>query len=230
MARIKINTTKFEILQVATRMFLEKGFSSTSVKAICDEIGISTGNLTFYYPTKEDILAVLVENLCKFQEKLLNNVAEEGDDSIWGLCIEFATMSVVSYESEIIRDFFVSAYSHPRCLDVIRKNDAARAKTIFREYCPNWDDHQFTEAEILVSGIEYATFVTEETPVSMDMRIEGALNSILSIYNVPESIRKKNIDKILSINYHEIGQNVLSGFMDYMMKINQSVFEELLNK
>ncbi len=230
MARVRVNTTKIEILQVATRMFLEKGFSSTSVKAICDELGISTGNLTFYFPTKEDILAVLVGNLCKFQQKLVDDAVDEGDTSLWALCLEFATMAVVSFESEIIRDFFVSAYSMPSSLEVIRNNDAKRAKTIFGKYCPDWDDHHYAEAEILVSGIEYATLVTEKTPVSMDMRIEGALNSILTIYNVPESVRKEHIDKILATDYHKVGQRVLKGFKDYMIKINEQAFEELLNK
>ena len=230
MARMKINTTKMEILQVATRMFLEKGYSSTSIKAICDELQISTGNFTFYFPTKEDVLAVLVENLCNFQQKLVDEVVEEGEDSLWGLCLEFATMAIVSYESEIIRDFFVSAYSHPRSLEIIRNNDAKRAKTIFAKYCPDWEDNHFAEAEILVSGIEYATLVTEKTTVSMDMRIEGALNSILTIYNVPEETRRENIDKILSNNYYEIGKQVLKEFKDYMLKINENAFKELLNK
>ena len=52
MARMKTNSTKTEIVRVATRMFLEKGFTNTSVKMISDELGISTGNLTFHFPSK----------------------------------------------------------------------------------------------------------------------------------------------------------------------------------
>ena len=35
-----INATKIEIIKVALKMFLEKGYSKTSAKAICDELKI----------------------------------------------------------------------------------------------------------------------------------------------------------------------------------------------
>ena len=66
----KLNTTKKEIVQIATRLFLEKGFSDTSVKLISDTLGISTGNLTFHYPTKEHLLSVRVKMLCDFQSRM----------------------------------------------------------------------------------------------------------------------------------------------------------------
>lgn len=46
MARIKINTTKMEIVKTATKMFLKKGVSATSAKTICEKLDIGTGNLT----------------------------------------------------------------------------------------------------------------------------------------------------------------------------------------
>ena len=67
MARKKVNNAiKMAMVRVANRMFLERGFSNTSVKAIAQELGISTGHITFYYPTKEHLLAILVEKLCDF--------------------------------------------------------------------------------------------------------------------------------------------------------------------
>ena len=62
MARInKRALTKLEIVQVASRQFLEKGYSATTVSAISKELGISPGNLTFHFPTKEHLLAELVD-------------------------------------------------------------------------------------------------------------------------------------------------------------------------
>ena len=44
------NNTKLEILQCATELFLEKGYTSAYVTAIANKLDISTGNLTFHYP------------------------------------------------------------------------------------------------------------------------------------------------------------------------------------
>ena len=65
----KTMLTKLEIIRVATRKFLEQGYSNTSIKAICDELEKSTGNLTFHFPTKEHLLAELTQMLCHFQQK-----------------------------------------------------------------------------------------------------------------------------------------------------------------
>ena len=77
MARRHINTTKYEIIRTGTRLFLEKGYSATTPKLICDELDISTGNLTYYFPTKEHLLAVLADMLCKFQGKMLQSMVQE---------------------------------------------------------------------------------------------------------------------------------------------------------
>lgn len=74
MARRRVNATKHEIVRVASKLFLETGYSATSPKLVCEE------------------------------------------------------------------------------LDIIRKNDAERSKEVFKD----WTDENFAEAEVLVSGIEYA--------------------------------------------------------------------------
>ena len=93
MARRTADTTRKEIIQVATQKFLELGYSNTSAKTISEEVGISTGNLTFHYPTKEHLLAKLTEMLCDFQWKMMDVVADEGETSLFAVCIELAAMA-----------------------------------------------------------------------------------------------------------------------------------------
>ena len=230
MARKRANTTKLEIIQVACRMFLEKGVSATSVKAISDELGISTGNLTFYFPAKEHTLAVLVELLCDFQWAVMEREANEGVSSIMAICLELTAMAAMCEEDEIAKDFYISAYSSPLCLDIIRKNDTARAKKVFSAYCPDWSDEQFAEAEVLVSGIEYATLITAGDPVSLETRIAGALNTILSVYNVPQETRRMKIEKVLALDYRSIGKRLLGDFKAFVEETNEQAFEALLKK
>jgi len=229
-ARRRVNTTKYEIIQTATRLFLEKGYSATTPKLICDELDISTGNLTYYFPTKEHLLAVLVEKLCSFQGQTLQNmVQEEGTTSLLAVCLELATMAAMSEQSEVAKDLFLSAYSSPMCLEIIRKNDAQRAKYIYSEFCPDWSDQQYAEAEILVSGIEYATLMTTHDPVSLADRITGALNNIMMIFNVPEQTRKLNIRKVLALDYRTLGKSVLDQFRQFVDQSNEQTFDMLLS-
>ena len=229
MAKIKkAKLTKLEIIQVATRMFLKKGYSSTTVKAIADELDISTGNLTFHYPTKEHMLAELTNMLCGFQWQMMKTESDEGISSLLALCLELTTMAAICRDNEIAKDFFVSSYQSQLCLDIIHFNDTARAKNVFAEYCGDWSEMQFAEAEILVAGIEYATLMAADNEVPLDIRIAGALNQIMSIYNVPEKTRKIKIRKALATDYISLGLRVIQGFIDYVEKANEQAYEELM--
>ena len=230
MVKRKINTTKLEIIQLASTKFIENGYSNTSIRSICSELGIGLGHMTFYFPSKEHLLAVLVDMLCDFQWKLMKKEAEDGISLLLAVCLELMVMTSAAEENEIAKDFFISSYTSPMTLEIIRKNDTERAKIVFAEYCQGWTDEQFTQAEALVSGIEYATFMTTDTSSPLDVRISGALNTILSIYNVPEEIRKRKIEKVLAMDYRKIGGGIFDEFKEYIQQVNEQTFEELLAK
>lgn len=217
---VKKEKTKDKILRVSTRMFLENGYTATTVKMICDELKISKGNFTFYFPSKEDVLAVLTNILCDYQRKLIEFEAGEGMSSLLSICLELMSMAAACEEEKVAKDFFVSTYQSPKCLEIIQKNDVERAKEVFAAYCSNWTDEQFLEAEILVSGIEYSTLNAINDSVQLETRIAGALNAIMTIYNVPEEIRKIKIDKVLAMDYRSIGKRIFKEFKEYVEKAN----------
>ncbi len=224
---MRINTTKLEIIRTASHMILENGYSATSVRSICSKLDIGLGHMSFYFPTKEHLLAELTVMLCNFQWKLMKEEADDGVSLLLALCLELMSMASAAEENEIARDLFISSYTSPLTLEIIRKNDAARAKTVFAEYCRDWSDEQFTEAEALVSGIEYATLMTTKTSSSLDVRISGALDTIMLIYNVPPEIRQKKIKKVLSMDYKKIGGRIFKEFKQYINDVNEQAFEEL---
>ncbi len=231
MARInKSQLTRLEIIQVATRKILENGYTETSLKAISDELGMSTGNLTFYFPSKEHLLAVLIEMLCDYQWKLIEQEASEGLSSVMAICLELIATAAMCEDSAAAKDGFISAYSSPVCLEIIRRNDQERAKKVFKPYCSDWTDEQFAGAETLVSGIEYATLMTTGDSAPLETRIIGALKVILGIYNIPEEMQKTKIQKVLTMDYHEIGRRVLDGFQAYVTQNNEQALLALLRK
>ena len=216
----KKEKTKDKIIRVSTRMFLEYGYSATTVQMVSSELGISKGNFTFYFHSKDDILSVLVEMLCEFQRKLMEYESGEGLSSLLSICLELMTMAAACEESEVAKDFLISSYQSPKCLEIIHNNDTARAKEVFAQYCPDWTDEQFREAEILVAGIEHATLNAIDKTVPLETRISGALNTIMTIYNVPEEIRRIKIEKVLAMDYRSIGKRIFNEFKEYVEKEN----------
>ena len=222
MARKKTdNETKLGIVRVAAGMFLERGYSNTSVRAIANDLNISSGNVTFYFPTKEHLLAVMTELLCDFQWCMMQKELDEGRTSLMAICLELVSMAAICQENETAKDLYLAAYTNPLSLEIIRRNDARRAKEVFGEYCTNWTDEQFREAEVLVSGIEYATLMTTDYTVPLEVRIVGALNQIMVLYNVPQEVRDVKIRKVLAVDYGSIGRRIFTEFTEYIDQINK---------
>jgi len=225
-----VNATKLEIIKVALRMFLEKGYTKTSAKSICDELNISTGNLTFHFPTKEHLLSVLVELLCDFQWQIMEKETNEGKTSLMALCLEFTSIAAICEMDSLERDFYIAAYTHPMTLDIIRRNDAIKTKKVFSKYCKDWNEINYIEAETLVSGIEYATMKTTASSAPLDVRIAGALRAIMMIYNVPEEKYKEKIKKVLDMDYRGFSKNILQNFKKYIECIDEEIIENILIK
>jgi len=222
--------TRLQIIQLAARLFLEEGYSNTSFSKIAKILDISTGNITFYFKSKEHLLAVLAEELFVFQEKLLEQAANEGKTSMLAYCLEIATIASACSEDEAARDIFIAAYSSEMILGLIRENDKEKTKKIFGQYRPEWTDEQWTAAENIVSGIEYATLMTSEEKTSLPLKIESAISSILAIYGVPEEMRKIKISKIFALDYRALGKRVLGEFKDHINTVNEQNLKQAIRE
>ena len=103
-----------------------------------------------------------------------------------------------------------------------------RAKKIFSPYRPDWTDEQFAEAEILVSGIEYATFMSVGDGVSLERRISGAIEQVLDIYGIPGEKRQKKVERVLGIDYRGVARHMLDEFKCYVNDANEQDLIDLL--
>ena len=100
------------IIQIASKLYLEKGFAETSNEEICEILSISPVNLTFHYPQREHVITDFVKELCDFQWRMIDVLEHEDKSPLLALCIEFATNAAIAEESDDMRDIFISAYTH----------------------------------------------------------------------------------------------------------------------
>ena len=226
----RVELTRKEIIRVAANFFLKDGYTKTTFRVMSQALNMSTGNMTFHFPTKEHMLAELVDMLCEYQWKMMEEEAKDSINSVMAICLELLTMASACEQDEVIKDFFLAAYTSPLTMEIIRKNDKERAKKVFGEFCPDWTDERFSEAETLVSGIEYATLMTTSTSAPLELRISGALELILTVYNVPEDVRKKKIAKALATDYRPLSQRVMKEFRAYVDNETEQALFKLLQR
>ena len=213
--------TRLEIIRLAAHLFIEEGYTETTFARIARELDLSTGNITFYFPNKEHLLAVLARELFDYQAWLMEKETKEGASSLLSYCLELTSIAAACEADEVAKDFFSSSYKSAMILDLIRENDTEKTKRVFSEFNPDWTDEEWKATENIVSGIEYATVMTSEENTPLDKQIEKALDSILMLYGVPRELRRQKITKVLAMDYREIGKNILNGFKEYIDKVNE---------
>lgn len=214
------------IVREAARMFVEEGYSKSSVNRLSKVLNLSPGHITFYFPTKEHLLAVLVDAMFDYQRITMAREVQEGKSSMLAYCLELTAMTAACEESEIARDFYASSYASPLTLARIRANDAEKTRGIFVSFHPDWTEEQWIATQNIVSGIEYATIMTRESETPLEIQIEKTLDTILYLFGVPEEIRKGKIKKVLGMDYRSLGHSLLLGFPEYVAKVSKEGLNE----
>lgn len=68
---------KNEIMDVAWRLFIEKGFENTAVSDIVKTVGVAQGTFYYYFKTKEEVLNSILERML---ENIINKIKEITED------------------------------------------------------------------------------------------------------------------------------------------------------
>ena len=226
----KLPNTRLLIIQKAAKLFIEEGYTKSSISRISRELDLSLGNITFYFPTKDHLLEVLVDELFDFQGLVMESEAADGKSSLLAYCLELTAIAAVCEESEVARDFYASSYSLPLTLSRIRENDTKKTKEIFASFRPDWDDEMWEATENIVSGIEFATIMTREENTPLPIQIEKTLDTILYLYGVPKELRELKIKKVLAMDYRALGHRVLTEFKEYIERVNEENLKKTKRK
>ena len=73
---LKKNSTKEIIVQKAVEMFNEQGVEYVGVRELAKELGMKGGNITYYFPTKDDIVMEVSMRLVEENNKILQKRAD----------------------------------------------------------------------------------------------------------------------------------------------------------
>src|SRR5439155_21512033 len=79
MGKSKKEALRRTVLEAAAKLFAQRGFGGTNLQDIADSLGISRPALYYYFKSKDDILASLVEEVTVFSVHQATELASKAD-------------------------------------------------------------------------------------------------------------------------------------------------------
>ena len=142
------------VVLAAAELFMKKGFTSTSVKEISIESGVSENSIYYEMKTKEAILAELIGYVLERQHEITYETLENlTDDKLFRYAFEKVLQLYIAETSENIRELYTSVYSIPKTWDYIKEVNAEALKNVFGDRLSELDFKDFYEFEIASGGI-----------------------------------------------------------------------------
>lgn len=96
-----------ELLNKSFELFAEKGYSSVTMREIASGIGVSTGTLYHYFPSKESLFEQLIEYL-SYEDTKEEALAELGTPPTLAEKIETMMDYVCKKEDYILKDLLIT--------------------------------------------------------------------------------------------------------------------------
>jgi len=105
MTKSDLNITKAdEIVDVAGRLFSQKGYNATSLNEIADNVGLHKTSLFHYFKNKESILMEVMDKSLKDHMNILNEIVNDPDmsgEEKFRLALEKQVLVTCKYKDHI---------------------------------------------------------------------------------------------------------------------------------
>lgn len=218
MATIKSENIKTKCLHAAAKLFLEKGYTESTVREIAEEAGINVSAMIRTCGSKEDILCELVAYVLEGQfdsiKRMLKGITE---DKILFYAAETTLQLYMAESSEHIRELYSVSYSLPKTSEIIYHAITQKLEDIFKEHLPGLKTKDFYEYEIASAGI-MRNFMTVPCNMyfTMERKVSRFLETTFLVYRVSDDKIKEAINFVSGFDYPTIAQNVISNMLSYL--------------
>lgn len=185
MSRNKYPEETYElIVEVSTKLFIQKGYDNTSLKDIIDNLGgLTKGAIYHHFKSKEDILIAVVNNLCSNNGSSMMKIRNEKNLSGKQKLEKMFLVSLNNPKQEKLFSFVPNLLDNPTFL-------AYYLKFLFKETIPVYI------VPVIKEGVEDGSIHTDypEELASILMFITDIwLNPLIVKMSNDEIIRKANL-------------------------------------
>ncbi len=199
------------LLYVAAKLFLEQGYTNTTLKSIAAGADVNIGSLMNIFKTKEDILGDLVKHVIEGQfgvtAQLLGGKTQ---NKILFYAAETVLQLHIAESNENLRDLYAAAYSLTKPSSIIQRTITGKLEKIFSEHLPNLQTQDFYKLEIASGGVMRG-FMTIPCNMwfTMEQKVAAFLEATFLIYRLPDEKIREAIAFVKQFDFETIAENTV---------------------
>ena len=212
------DAVKSKVLHAAAKLFLEKGYTSSSMKEIAALAGVNYGSMMFVFGNKENILSELVgfviDGQFEYTEKILRG---KTDDKILFYAAETTLQLYMAESSEHIRELYTLSYSLGASSDIIYNKITLKLAEIFKEQYPDFTQGEFYEKELASAGI-MRNYMTRPCGIyfTMDRKVKAFLENTFMLYNIPREKIDEAIAFVSDFDFRAMSEELIDNMLSYL--------------
>ena len=223
--------SKRRILSACVRLFIQKGYHSTTLAEILKEADVTNSTFQNIFHTKDGVLLNLTESMFDSQFAAARNVGKKELPPVHIYAAETAIQLTLTELNENLRDIYVEAYSNRNTTEYIFQRTSTELYSIFSPYNPTLSESDFYELEIGTSGImrNYMARPCDKY-FTLDRKLARFLGMSLAAYNVPKDEIKEVTDSVLSIDIKNVANDIMKKLFEALaMRFEFELGENTVN-
>ena len=223
--------SKRRILSACVRLFIQKGYHSTTLAEILKEADVTNSTFQNIFHTKDGVLLNLTEFMFDSQFAAARNVGKKELPPVHIYAAETAIQLTLTELNENLRDIYVEAYSNRNTTEYIFQRTSTELYSIFSPYNPTLSESDFYELEIGTSGImrNYMARPCDKY-FKLDRKLARFLGMSLAAYNVPKDEIKEVTDSVLSIDIKNVANDIMKKLFEALaMRFEFELGENTVN-
>ena len=207
-----------KVLHTSAMLFLEKGYTNSTLREIAKLSGVAYGSLAFAFKSKENILSELVGFVLDGQfEAAAEVVRGRTDDKILFYAAETTLQLCIAESSEHIRELYTLSYSLEASSGIIYDKITMKLADIFAERYPHFKPVDFYEKELASAGV-MRNYMTRPCDIffTMERKVRAFLENTLLLYEIPREKIEEAISFVSQFDWRVIADSVIKNMLTYL--------------
>lgn len=204
---------KKRILTASVRLFLEKGYTQTTVAEILREADVSASTFQNIFRAKEGVLVELAECVFGSQFGESEDALKAQGQELPPVCVyalETAVQLALTELNEKLRDIYLAAYQNPETLNYLHQKTTREIQRCFGTYLPECTESDFYEMEIGSCAMMGGYMAKKCDPYfTLERKVKCFLTLTFRAYKVPEEVQAQVLGFVSSLDIRSIAEQVM---------------------